>query len=63
MMTAISISQSFVTCEVQELGEEGPAGGLALDAGLGHAGSLQHHVPVFLIDTLCALPQCLTHLC
>ena len=50
------------TGQVEQLGEQRAAGGLALDARLGHAGRLQHHVAEFLVDALCALAQRLRHL-
>lgn len=51
-----------LTCKVEDFGEEGAAGGLALDAGLSHAGSLQHHVAILLIDALRTLSERLRHL-
>ena len=51
-----------LTCKVEQLGEEGAAGGLALNACLSHALSLQHHVPILLIDALRTLSQGLCHL-
>ena len=49
-------------CQVEQLGEERAAGGLALDAGLGHAGHVQHHVAVLLVDALRAIAQRRGHL-
>ena len=56
------IQHTALTCEVEELRKEGAAGGLALNAGLGHALCLQHHIAVLLIDALRAFSQRLCHL-
>ena len=50
------------TCQVEQLREQRAAGGLALDAGLGHAGRLQHDVAILVIDARGALSQGLRRL-
>ena len=51
-----------LTCKIQELGEEGPGSGLAVNACLGHALGFQHDIAELRKDTLTPLPDGLSNL-
>ena len=54
--------QYFLTCEVEQLGEELPGSGLPVNASLGHALDIQHDIAVTVIHALRPLPYSLCHL-